>query len=828
MRIDSTAIDNIPKGSDGFPDPLASQKVRSEAAYSAAYIKAAWGRQGGYWNINNPSGNFTTYFTMDRLYAIGAQPAAPYVAQYSLAKGDTSIDGGGDTPGGWNRGGEGSFLLSSSTEILPVVNQFMAQLLAKFDEHPTTPQVRANDPLSRHEADEFRYRQLAEIRNEKANKGFYASMGVDYERKGKPKTPQQLDMLLKAGGFKPAIALLLEKLGLESLAQVRYDDKVRREIITNDWIPCGIGACYTGMRAGGDLICKRILPETLLLPWTDRADATDVPWIGYFEDMTVSEVVREAGDWLKRDEQEELQKGETGLNPLGNAGWGTGRTGRVRVVRFYFVGLHEINYKVSGKEGNKYTPIEDKSLLDDKDAANPRASSQTLGVYGGCWAVGTDIFWSTGYQPNQRCISPGNPILPIEVFVHQNSGAGTHRSIIRRLKPILDELQKSFLRMQHIAAHNGIPILAYSKKALAWAAGADGVNMDEYFKAVRASGLVGVEDTDEIYQGDKQPLWLLDVNNVTNAAQTESANFYFWIDQLQRALGFSDINSGGQVSDRKGKAVSEMQAANTVNALYDITSGITSFGVGVTRSLIGLSITGCVNPHTEKYWRRVIGDDDVEAVKLLAVNSVGGNSTVLEDAGISVIPYPKASEIQAIQVQLQIALTGRDGKAPMVTMDEAMTVQDYLSSGRTLMARYYLQVCAQNRREEQAEQEQSMMQQQQQMQAQAEDMRAQAMQMQQQIKTQGDLEKIQANTEGNLAKIDAQGQVQAMLDQARSMDMLGMNMQLSVQNAQQQKELESLKSKLALVEEERTIRLQAEEDRKTQAEAPKPVPGAKK
>lgn len=813
MRIDSKEIDMVPKGSDGFPDPLASQKVRSSAAYSAAYIKAAWGRQGGYWNLSS-STNFTQYFMMDRLYAIGAQPSAPYVAQYSLAKGDTSMDGGGETPRQYMGGtGTGSFLLSSSTEILPVANQFMAQLLAKFDEHPTTPQVRANDPLSRTEMNEYRFRQLAEIRNEKELKTMYAAMGVEYSRKGKPRSPEQLDVMMKAGGYKPAVAMLLEKLGLEALAQVRYDDKVRREVITNDWIPCGIGAVYTGMRAGGDLVCKRIPPETLLLPWMDRADATDVPWIGFYEDMTVQEAVRESGDWIKRDEQMELQERAMSTAPWGFGGRGS--LGKVRVLRFFFVGLHEINYKVSGKDMNKYTMIEDRSLVEDKDAANPRASSQTLGVYGGCWAVGTDIFWNVGYQPNQRCLSPGNPILPIEVFVHQNSGAGTHRSIIRRIKPILDELEKSKLRMQHIAAHNGIPMMAYSRKALSWAAGADDVDMDEYFKAARATGLIGVEDTDEIYNGDKQPLWLLDVNNVTNALVTEKENFYFWIDQLQRALGFSDINSGGQVSDRKGKAVSEMQQANTVNALYDITSGITNFGVGVTRSLIGLAITGCVNKHTEKYWRRVIGDDDVEAVKKLAVNSVGGNSTVLEDAGISVIPYPRASEIQSIRMHLQIALTGRDGKSPMVTMAEAMMVEDYLSTGRTLMARYYLQACEDLRREEMAEQEAAMAQQQMQMQQQAEQLRAQAMQMQQQIKTEGDLAKIQANTEGQIMRSDAQNQAKAAMDQAKAMDMLSVNMQLSAQNSQQAKELQVLKSRLAMMENERAIRLQGEEDRKT-------------
>lgn len=828
MRIPEDEIRSVPMSNDGFPSSDVDQKMRSSPAYIAAWMMSAYNGGSGFWGGVGWEKTFRQDFALMRMYACASQPESPYTRRYSLPQGDTS------------RSGNGGLLLSSDPSILPVLPQFLTKVQKIATQYPTTPSIVAGDPASKSEAQDFYYEKLVDMYKRKQIEDMYAALGVIKDPSEAFESEEEVNLFISSGGYKAAVAVALENLAAASLEQTRYDELVRDEVVRLDLIPNGMGAVACWMDASGVLRSERVAPENLLFPWTDKVDASAGNWIGRFRAMTDDEIAMEAGDQVGKDELKEIR--DMWTRTAGSLGWtlggfqrgGSGNlSGETMVLDFYRIGKRELNYK-KDKKGT-YRKIGDEKLIPDSEAKEPRRAYSSLAVYGGSWVIGSNIFWNLGLMKSQPMIAPGRPRLPITVIIPKNYGE-SYTSVVRMCKVSLDQIQLSNLRMQSIADKNGPAILAYMKQALSYTAAGDKIKLEELFRSMHATGTIGFEMPPDFFGtlgGNGSPLFKLDINDQRNAIETELMIFHHHLETLMRNLGFADVNSGGPVSDRKGKAVAEMENKATVMALSDLIDGVVRLGTEVTRSMLGFAVTGCCDSSQQEYWRQVAGDQVVDSVKILARDAAGGsrNALVLEGIGVGILPYPDPDDVRAINNQVEIALMGRDGQVPMLSLGEAFQVRRLIASGRVESAKALLLSIEKKKKKEaqkakQAEMEALAAQQQQLAVAQG--------QQQQQLfamKAEADAGKIQATAESKMMQDAQKAQADAQLQQAGFQNQAQITqLQGSINGIMQKMQamLDAQQSDRDAAHEREAIRLQAEEDRRTQVVVAENRPEPKK
>lgn len=827
MRIKTDDIKAIKMASDGFPDTNVTQAVRSSAVYSAAWIQAAYRSRVGYWGLGW-NDTYREKFHMMRLYAMGKQPERRYMERYALPQGDTSINGSGET---------NEYSLAADPGILAIMPQMLQKIEAKISKYPTVPQVVALDPRSKNERQAFRYGKLAEMRNRTVLPSMYAAVGQNYDAAALPENPEELDMYMDAGGYKPAYCLAMEAVVTSALEQCMYDERIKRDLVRLDLIPNGLGAVGVGLSGNGPVYAERIDPADLLLPFSEHRDFHDIPWVGRFRRMSDDRIIREAQGQLSAEEVKDLDKYRRKVGELGWPDQGYSwrqQVGRaeIAVLDFYFIAKREINYKsVPAQQGDKLYRISDDKLVDDSEAEYGRETICCQAVYGGSWVVGSDIYWNMGMMESQPAISPGRPDLPIRVIMPLNYGM-EHVSLVESCCAPLDRLQLSYLRLQNIEEANGPNIIVYVKEMIEAVAAQDGIKADEVFKVLRQSGIIPVTYVNaalDAFQGNAQPVYSVPLNDQGIPIQNELTIFSHYLGLIQRTLGISDIMAGGPIEERKGKAIATMEMNSTIDSISGIVDSVTVLGKNVARTMLGFAISAMTGGSTveRRYWEGAIGTETVAAIRTLARDEFSNedNALMLENMGVSVLPYPDPADVERIYARLAQGVMSVDGGQPLLSIEDEFIVSDYVSRGMINHAKYYLVAAGKRKKREQAKIAEQQAQYAKEQQAQMIDMNAKVKGMELQMQTQKDVTKIQAGDAGRMELAQFNAEVSMALQQARLEADAASKENMAALTAMLSEQLIAMELRMEARNKQDAIRLQGAEDRKTQAEAPAPRQG---
>jgi len=130
-----------------------------------------------------------------------------------------------------------------------------------------------------------------------------------------PQSPQELALFESVNGFKLNSAIAMEKILKHSFEISNWDHQIK-DLLLDD-------GCDIGWMAGRVYFdcedfkfkVKYVDPEYLVVPYSKYHDYSEMPWVGYYEQMTISDLRMEMSDV---DEEDIAALAKNGCGKLGN------------------------------------------------------------------------------------------------------------------------------------------------------------------------------------------------------------------------------------------------------------------------------------------------------------------------------------------------------------------------------------------------------------------------------------------------------------------------------------------------------------------------------
>ena len=274
-----------------------------------------------------------------------------------------------------------------------------------------------------------------------------------------PQSPQELELYESINGFKLNSAIAMEKLMKHTFDIARWDEYTR-DLIVDDLCDLGYGAVRVVLD-NEDLKFrpKYIDPEFLIVPYSKNHDFSEMPWVGYYEFVTIAELRMELPD-VDEEKLYELASNACGkFNNPTSAYWEDHKTrnvdGSYRYDGFLVLILHcewideEFYTKVeyTSKHGRKsrYLVIDEKERksLKEKDKPNQLIVDYNKRKLRMCsWIVDSDLSYDWGLS-NFQDRPTKNKVIPSIRVVKLND-----KPITELLYPVMDDFKIAWMKFQ--------------------------------------------------------------------------------------------------------------------------------------------------------------------------------------------------------------------------------------------------------------------------------------------------------------------------------------------------------------------------------------------
>lgn len=382
-----------------FPDPLAPKRVKELKEYGLKYAKAIETQWGGVDQEGSLFQKRLKEFETNRLYANGTQDTRVY--KQILNSLDPS-------------NGDGSLLAIDWTPV-PIIPKFVNIVVNKILSREPQPNVEAIDPLSVTEKE----RKKSEMRFAMENKQTIAqlqSSGVEtgFNVNDVPDTPEEAE-IFESNNIKTNAEIAAQIATRLTLGWANFNESILRRNV-HDIVEIGMAVVKRENDPNYGINPKYVNPSFFVHSFTDDPYMNDITYAGHVERISISELKRLAGSQFTEEQYYEMarsvsQKFSNNPSVLSHSYYDVNidRTIYgydeyiVEVLNFEFKATDEQYYEDKksryGNEGFYFKGAEYKPPASSVYERKPVLMNNEV-IYGGKYIIGTKHIFDYGCKKN--------------------------------------------------------------------------------------------------------------------------------------------------------------------------------------------------------------------------------------------------------------------------------------------------------------------------------------------------------------------------------------------------------------------------------------------
>jgi hypothetical protein len=757
-----------------FPDPLANHARKVTKEYGLQYAKGVYSQWGG---VNTTGSLYNVRwkeFQINRDYANGTQDVNIYKQIL------TSLD---------PNNGDGA-LLSIDWSPVPIIPKFVKIVVNKILGASPFPNVEAIDPLSQTEKDRERAKIKAAIKNKEMfaeAKALGLQTAVDPDTL--PETTEEAEIFFETG-IKTQAEIAAQIATRLTLNWNDFDEKIYRRNV-DDLVTVGMAVVKRNNDPNYGIKEDYVDPAYFIHSITDDPNLTDCTYMGHIRNVSIQELKRMAGNQFTEDQYKQMAQSVAntfGNNPdrlsesyydsaLGVYQYGYDQY-TIAMMEFEFLSVDDIVFEKKesrfGNVGFYYKGYEYKAPSQSVYDREP-VYMQNATIYGGKFIVGTDYLFDYGLKKN---IPKNIHDLSRARFSYSAVAVNLRRmipkSLVSSVITFADQLQITHLKMQQSIAK----------------AKPDGLIVD----------IEGLENVQLGRGGELQPLDIQDIYEQTGVFYYRSKNpdggfqnppirpldnsirnineligiYNHNLRMIRDATGINEVMDGTSPKGEQLVGVREQAIQASNNALYDITNASMVLFRKVCEDIVKCLQILPPQSVVFKAYENAVG---IENMKVLS----SFKDLPMYNFGVRVVTEMNDRDRAYLEANIQAALSIGE-----INLEDAIAIRqlrDVDQAERLLVVR--------RKKRMREKQEQAMANSQMQAQANAQVAQATSEGKIAEIGAQSqlDLAKIEADKMAKLELLDKEYALRMQLEQMR----LGINAQVNAESLQQKASLEEEK-----------------------------------
>jgi len=559
-----------------------------------------------------------------------------------------------------------------------------------------------------------------------------------------PKDLDELQLMEDLGEFKTGISKALEKLLKHTYEISDWEntkDKLIKDIVNFNAI------CLHDYYDEEECKWKTEYVDItrVIAQYSDKRDYSDSCYYAVVREKTVSEI-RHKLEGLDYSEEQLSQLAQNWSGQLGNpvqSEWNSfaqkDNYGNWLYDFFKCLVLEaewidsDIDYKTVNVSRRGIRTIYDQDFGKIRNTDHNKTRTTTIKrKYEAKWILGSDLIYDHQISPSQpRDKSNKRPLMSFHIY------NGTELAITQRLIPIFDHFQITWLKLQEALVESFGEILLLDQTVLdrikmggeTW----DTLKLLKHAKRTHVLPFRSLPMNGKYGGGAVKPIDIIP-STIMNRIDESIKLFENCIRMIEMITGINPVSLGSQPNNEAGKATTEMALQNTTKILRPIIDAIFQVKEDSAEFLSEALRLGLRNDKDcREAYMKVVGRNDVEALVKSEYEA--------RELGIKLIPRPNTEELQSLYRDIETAsMPGKDGR-PLIRFDVKLYIKEKLMHGANLSdIRLYLSNAIDKEidRQEKSAKENSQNQ-------------GQVLQQQEQIKAQGEAQKIQLETQAKIA-----------------------------------------------------------------------------
>jgi len=758
-----------------FPSRDVDPKTKT-ASYCKSWaegIYSLWTRDKTAWSVSAQD-EFSTL----RLYSRGEQDVTQY-QNWLLGEvnstSNTAVDSFDDTSVGKISKREGwASVLWENISPAPMI---LSAIHGMFDKADYDLYVDTIDADSRKLAEEVKFTKLIEAQNADWQNKIKADMGIPIDEEiVYPKSKEELDMFEAQDGFKLNVARAMQKILRHSFNISEWDTVVFKKCL-DDLVCIEYAATRDYFDAeDSKWKCKYLDPARVVIQFSNEHDYSDSEYAGYFTFWTISNLRNKLPD-VTEAKLKALAGSARGLygNPTGN--WQdryskldpstqTWRYDDFKVPVFEAEWMDtDVSRKLYYKSFRGRESILDLGYETEVNPLTPQnikagATQEVKKIakrqpYQCSWVLDTDYVFDFGAvnMASRERLSKPQLTFHVEQLLQP--------SLVKRMKPILDQITQTFLRYQNSLAmmvERGYAINTTMLGNVTMGGGK--LKPAEVMKLWQQTGrlLYSYSAGSGLYTGGAAlPVTPIDGGMGERVIETMNT-FDLLFKQLELMTGINPVSLGASPDPNAPVGTTQAALQATTNVLKPLMDACFELKKGTGECMMRRIQVGIKNSEKiREAYVGVISPSDMEALRLIEAEGV--------QYGLSLKAKPDMRQKMRFENWINIALQNTREQRPGIDLNDAIWFMSQLENGADLLdLEKQLEYAIEKNKQEAEKQSQTMIQAQGEQNAQNEQMKIQGQQAllqaegQQKINEEiirGKVKSNQTKLEGNLALLEA-------------------------------------------------------------------------
>ena len=657
--------------------------------------------------------------------------------------------------------------------------QILSAIHGMFDKADYDLFVDTIDADSRKLAEEQKYVKFIEAKNMEWQNKIKMDMGIPIdEEMVYPRSKEELDMFEAQGGFKLNVAKAMQKVLRHTFNISEWDTETFEKCL-DDFICIEHAAIEDYFDTEDSKFkCRYLDPANLVIQFSNKYDYSDSEYAGYCTNWTISNLRNKLPD-VKEKEWAQLAgtvKGKYGnyagtwsdkfskLDPATNT---YGYDGfKVPVFQSWWMDTDTEKklYYESFRKRKSIISLGWDSEVKPLTEANKKAGAiqEVKNIfkrqpYQCFWVMDTEYVFDCGPINMASRKSLSKPQLPV------HAGQLLQPSLIKRIRPILDQITQTFLRYQNSLAMMFESGVAINTSMLANVTmGGGKLTPKDVVKLGRETGvwLYTYSASTGLYSGGAAtPISQIKGGMGERVVETaQTLDFLF--KELERETGINPVALGASPDPNAPVGTTQAALQATTNVLKPLMDACYELKKGTGECMMRRIQVGIKNSEKiREAYVGVISPSDMEALRLIEAEGV--------QYGLSLKAKPDMRQKMRFEKWIDIALQNTREQRPGIDLNDAVLFMSQLENGADLMdLEKQLEYAIEKNKQEAEAQSQRMIEAQGQQNAQNEQMKAQAEQARIQAEAEAKIseEIIRGKIKTNQTKLE--GNLQ-LLEQAR-------------------------------------------------------------
>jgi len=495
-----------------------------------------------------------------------------------------------------------------------------------------------------------------------------------------PQDMTELELFESAGGFKLNCAMEMEKVLKHTFNRSDWSNTVKDKLI-DDAADIGYIATREDINEDtGESEISYVDVCNLTAQYSNKFDFEDSEWQGTMEFYNVSRLRQKGFSKEFLIEQLKNYSGKFG-NPVfdntADLDLGFNRNTydayKIPVFIAYWIDMDaEYQEVFQDSRGRQRVKVTTWGRKVDSGKKEIRVKKERT-LYSCKWIVGSEEGFDHGKAYNQT-FKDEKPILPIRIVKI------TDNSIIRRLRPVFDDMQIAWLKYQNaqiMAMNAGYAINVRLLNNISL--GGQKLNLKEVFDIMKETGNLFYSDTPIFgkYEGGAvSPVTPLP-GGMGTQLQEAVTKFEWSIRMIEHETGLTALSMGATPQPSQGKATTELSMAATQNVIRPIIDSIMVLkGRIAENAMLRIQLLINSSERARKAYTRVIGRKGIEALRAAEGRAVA--------YGISLEPRPTEEQKQRIYGFLEESISlGRDG-VTSIELPDGIMISRMIENGGNL------------------------------------------------------------------------------------------------------------------------------------------------